>query len=70
MLFYVIAVGALVITVAIWREFRIVREQRRHVESKKNEPLRGTVPHLRPVRPESEIEAFLDTVSPTDAKPE
>jgi hypothetical protein len=66
-LFYLVAVAALVIGVAAWREIRVLRAQRRHVESKRNEPLRGTA-HLRPTTPESEIESFLDKVSPTDAK--
>ncbi len=67
MLFYLLAVGALVIGFAAWREIAVVRAQRRHVESKKNEPLRGTA-HLRPTTPESAVETFLDSVSPTDPK--
>lgn len=65
-LFYLIGVAALVIGFAAWREIRVVRAQRRHVESKRNEPLRGTG-HLRPHTPESEVEHFLDTASPADA---
>ena len=65
MLFYLFAVGALVIGLAAWREIAVARAQRRHVESKKNELLRGTG-HLHPSTPESAIETFLDTVSPTE----
>jgi hypothetical protein len=64
--FYLIAVAAIVIGFAAWREIRVLREQRRHVESKKNEPLRGVTHSLRASTPESAVETFLDTVSPVD----